>query len=49
MCGIAITMDGGGGDGRRRREGSAMGDCDGADTIAMGGGGSGAMDGGMMA
>jgi hypothetical protein len=48
MCGIAIAMDGGGGDGQSRRDGSAMGDCNGARTIMMGDSGSGAMDGGMM-
>jgi hypothetical protein len=47
MCGIAITMDDGGGDGQRWRDSSMMGDCDGAGTIAMGNGGSIAMDSGM--
>ncbi len=49
MCSVAIAMDGGGGNGQRRRDGSTMGDCDGAGTIAMVDGGSGAMAGGMTA
>jgi hypothetical protein len=49
MCGIVIAMNGSGGDGQQRRDGSTMGDCDGASTIAMGNGGSGAMDGQMTA
>jgi hypothetical protein len=44
MCGVVIAMDGGSGDGQRRSDGSMMGDCDGAGTIAMGNGGSSAMD-----
>ncbi len=47
MCGVTVAMDSGGGDGRRRRDGSAMGNCEGAGTIAMGNGSSGAMDNGM--
>ncbi len=48
MRGVAITMDSGSGDGRWLRDESEMGDCNGAGTIAMGNGGSSAMDGRMM-
>ncbi len=48
MCGIVITVDGGGGDGRQQRDGNAMRDGDGGSTNPMGNGGGGAMDGRMM-
>ncbi len=44
MCSVMITMDSGGGNGRWRRDGNAMGDDDGGGAIAMGNGGGGAMD-----
>ncbi len=47
MCGVVIMMDGNGGDKQQQRDGSAMGDCNGAGTIAISNCGSGAMNDGM--